>query len=124
MKALVSFLVVVGLIGCGNDSSSGSSSDAGKCAESVVVGSWSATIAGNPDVMTFKADCSGSSSYCQSTFTYPPVSSSSGQVLVTNASTNAAYGCLPVGETKCLYEISGSIMSVSCGADVVAYTKQ
>lgn len=117
------FIVPLLMAGCGTES--GSSSDTAKaCNSSIVVGSWtralSATIS---DTMTFNADCSGTSSYCQSTFDYPNVTNSSGSVLITNKTTNAATGCLPAGETTCQYAVSGVQLTVSCGGGASTYTK-
>ena len=96
---------------------------AGTCASSVVAGSWKGSISGNSDTMAFNSDCSGSSTYCKSTFTYPNITASSGSVLITNTSTNGATGCLAAGAFTCTYAISGSTLTFGCGGGTVSYTK-
>jgi hypothetical protein len=132
MRLIACVIFALALISCKNSSSgSGGSSQEGApavsapqpCGSSIVSGSWHGAIMGQPDTMTFNADCSGTASYCQATFTYPAVTASSGQVLVTNTSTNGAVGCLPLGLTKCAYQVEGSSMSIFCGGSTFVYTK-
>lgn len=132
MRLLIGVMLALSLISCKNSSggSGGSSSEGAAnnaapqpCGSSIVLGSWNGSIMGKPDTMTFNADCSGTASYCQSTFNYPSVTASSGQVLVTNTSTNGAVGCLPLGLTKCAYQVEGSSLTIFCGGSPFVYTR-
>lgn len=108
------------LAGCAQGGSSGGS--AGSCASSVVLGTWDADA--SSDVMVFKADCTGTSSGCGSTFTYPPATATFGTATITVTSTSGGGGCLPLGATDCDYQISGALMQFDCGGGVLNYTKQ
>ena len=133
MRLVACAILALSLTACKNSSGGGSDGSGSEgaasnaaprpCGSSVVLGAWHSKIMGQPDTMTFNADCSGTASYCQSTFTYPAVTASTGQVLVTNTSTNGAVGCLPLGLTKCAYQIEGSSMSIYCGGGTFIYTK-
>lgn len=119
-------LVVVFLAlsaGCGS-SASKSDSSSSECAGSVVVGSWKGDLGGaGADTLTFGADCKGTSSYCASSFTYPNVTATSGDVIIKNSATNGAAGCLPAGEFTCQYMIEGNGLAFRCGGGIVTYTK-
>lgn len=111
------------LPGCGQSSNSGGgSAAANSCSASAVLGSWKSNS--TTDVETFNADCSGSSSYCASVFTFPNAPAASGTVLITNSSSNNASGCAAVGTITCAYAVTGSTLTFNCGAGVANYTKQ
>jgi hypothetical protein len=113
-------LLALMCVGCAQPGG-GSSSSAGACAGSPAVGSWDADTSTN--VLTFTAQCAGSDVYCQSTFTWPNFTSSSGTVLVTVTSTNTNAGCLPAGTTTCAYQFSGNQLGYDCGGGILTYTK-
>lgn len=124
-SAFVGLLVSMTIISCGNSSGGGGgdSTPAGVCATSVLAGTWKGNIAGSEDIMTFNQDCSGSSTYCQSAFTYPNVTAIEGLVSVSNNATNAKTGCLGVGTFSCAYQISGTTLGFNCGGGTVTFTK-
>ena len=110
------------VISCGSDSSETSSSK-GECQDSILQGSWSGLLAGNPDTLTFGANCSGSATYCNANFTYPNVTAGTGTVSLDVSSNNGGALCLPVGENACSYSVSGNTLSYNCGGGVLQYTK-
>lgn len=117
MKRLIISYVGFLLVGC----SSGGGSSGNACDGSLALGTWSD---GSSDVMTFEANCSGTSSYCASTFTTAKVSDANGFMTVNVSSTNGNAGCLPTGQTTCEYIISGSNLAFDCGSGPIYYTKQ
>ena len=117
--------VAVIFTACGSDEASpgaGASTNT-DCASSVISGSWTRTLLGNPDTITFNPNCSGTASRCSATFTYPNVTASSGSVLLTVTSTSGISGCLPVGEHTCTYSVSGNTLNYSCGGSGLTYTR-
>jgi hypothetical protein len=97
--------------------------DSKPCSSTLILGPWQGSIAGNPDTMTFNDDCRGTSTYCQSNFTYPTMTAYSGLVMITNISTNWAPGCLRAGLHRCFYEVSGAKLSFNCGGNTLQYTR-
>lgn len=94
----------------------------GACSSSAVKGSWYNST--TTETLTFNSDCTGASDVCESTFTYPNVTNSSGAVLVTVTSTGAVSGCLPLGETSCAYVIEDDVLGINCGSENLYYNKQ
>lgn len=103
MRLLI-FLAVIGLTGCGTNSTSPApvnSIAAGTttaCGSSQSLGVW--TESGSSDSLYLRADCTGYSSRCNSNFTYAP----SG--LVTVQSSNGAAGCPHAGANTCTFDDS------------------
>lgn len=122
-NVLLTLSICLVLSSCGS-SSSGSGTTTGACASSLITGSWAGTISGHVDVMTFAADCSGSSTYCASTHTVPNITATPGSVVVTVSATNGASGCLPVGQTSCAYTVNSTTLGFNCGPGAIYYTKQ
>ena len=125
MKTLILFgLGVVLLSACGSSSSSPAAT--GACASSLFVGSWAGSVAGNADVMTLNADCTASSLYCVASFTYPNVTTTSGNAAIKTISTSGKTGCAPVGDMTCGYVLSNSnnTLAFSCTAGTLTYTRQ
>ncbi len=124
MKIIQCLAIVIVLQACGSSSKSDSASAPGACASSVVAGSWKGSIYGNQDVMTFDSSCSGSSTYCQSSFTFPNVTATEGYISVSNNSTNGKSGCAGLETVNCAYRVNGSTLSFNCGGGTLSYTKQ
>jgi hypothetical protein len=102
--------------------SCGGSSTPGACSAHPLVGSW--INENETDIYKFNGDCTGSSTYCESTFTYPNSTATSGSALFTVTSSNGAEGCLPIGQTTCAYAIEGTAFAADCGLGAIIYTKQ
>jgi hypothetical protein len=111
-------VVALALAGCG-----GAAAD-GPCRDAAVLGSWGGSIMGHDDTMSFDAACHGTSSYCTSTFDYPDVTTSSGQVLIDVKSTNGNVGCAPLGQLACSYTLVNEQLSFSCGGVVLTYLRR
>jgi hypothetical protein len=107
---------------CVNCSSGGSGGSTGACDGSLANGTWLDAISG--DVLTFANSCSGTSSYCASTFTLPKITDSTGTITINMSTTNGAVGCAPAGQTDCAYSVSSSNLSLDCGGGVITYAKQ
>lgn len=121
---IIVFLIAIGTAGCGSDVASTTAGSSGACAGGPFVGTWSGTVAGYLDVMTLNADCTGSSTYCVSTFTYPSsTTGSSGNVAITVTASSAKSECMPVGQTTCGYSVSGNTLSFSCLGGTLTYSR-
>lgn len=126
-KTMVLILAALGLFlaSCSNNSSSsGGVSAASACITSAVVGGWVGNS--NGDSLVFNDDCSGSSSFCSSTFNYSANALVGGSHTVTTGATNGASGCPPAGSTTCTYQVAGdrSTMIYNCGSGSQIYKKQ
>ena len=120
VKVVCSIGFVLALSGCG---SSGAS--AGACSSSPILGTFRGTILGQTDTMVISDACTITSSYCQSTSTYPVGAiATSGSITITVTSTSGITGCLPVGATTCAYSLVASSLSYNCGGSTITYTKQ
>lgn len=117
-------LLILGLLltGCGK-SEEASTAVAPACSTSAILGSWT-NLASTTDSITFKSDCTGTTGYCGGTFTFPNVTSTSGNVLLTVTSSNGKSGCLAAGTYTCAYTISGSYMGYNCGTGNFYYSRQ
>lgn len=125
MKELVRILRIFGLVGlvslgCAPASSTSLSSQ-GACAKSPFLGTW--VLEGGPDSLSFNQDCTGSSSYCESTFVYPMVAASFGTLVVDVRSTSGKPGCIGVGEIACVYQFDAKRFGYDCGNGAVIYNK-
>jgi hypothetical protein len=117
-------LLALVVVGCGSSSDDKpAAASGGACSSSILLGNWSGTVSGSADVLSFKADCSGASSYCKSTFTFPNVTNAVGGVTINNTTTGAATGCLPVGSYSCQYGINGTELTFSCAGGTLTYQK-
>lgn len=107
------------LFGCAQGTSTNGAT--GACAGSPVIGTWDADA--SSDVMVFSSNCSGTSSLCSSTFTWPNFTATSGTAAINVTSSGGGGSCLPVGTTNCAYAISGTQLAFDCGGGVLNYTK-
>ncbi|MCB0405603.1 MAG: hypothetical protein KDD51_12535, partial [Bdellovibrionales bacterium] len=112
------------LFGCAQTDTSTAPSGAGACGQSPVRGRWFGAILGQPDVMEFGANCSGSSSYCGASFSYPNVQGTSGMVEIQVTGTKGKVGCLPKGKNTCAYAVRSSSLHFNCGSSSLTYVKE
>lgn len=117
MKRFIFACIATAAWGC----SSGGGGGGNACDGSLALGSW---YDGSTDTMTFNANCSGTSSYCGSTFTVSKAIDAMGTMTVTTSATNGNPGCAPVGQMSCDYAISGNNLAFDCGSGALLYTKQ
>jgi hypothetical protein len=120
LRAALVSLSLLALAACGD----GSDSAAGACENSILKGSWSGTVGGQTDTLTFKADCTGTSAVCQATFTYPNVTATSGTAQVTVTSTSSAAYCLQAGAHTVTYSVSGSTLTYGISGGTLTFTRQ
>ena len=120
-KLIVMFGALTFLTACGG----GTAAAPGVCASHPFVGTRNQT-GGVGNVFVFAADCSGTGSYCESTFTYPNATAATGAAVVTISSANVNNAGCAVGAVTCGYAIDGGTMAISCdeGATSSVYTKQ
>lgn len=121
MKTLITVTMVLMLTACGKEESKGSP---GGCYGGAINGTYSGSVAGNPDTMEITDSCSVTSSYCGSTTTIPKLVAETGYVTVNVSSSPGRAGCLPVGDTACAYDLTGSTLQFTCGRSILTYTKQ
>lgn len=114
-------VLIIGLIlsGCGSNSGGTNQSSGGSCSSSILTGTWKNAV----DTLTFNADCSGTGSGCQSSFTFPNVSAASGEAIVNITSSLTKSGCSSVGQTKCVYVVNSNVLTFNCGAGTASYTR-
>lgn len=110
-----------GLFSCGKDEAKPAAG--GACASAPILGAWVGAIAAGTDTLSFNADCSGSSHICQTTFTYPNITTNSGVMTVTVAGGSGISGCLTPGSYNCAYGISGNSMAYDCGGGAVNFSR-
>lgn len=119
MRVHFGLIIILATSACGSEDKGSSSSSSNACAGSVVLGSWSGTTAGQPDTLTFGPDCRGSSTWCQSTFSYPNVTASPGEAKITYDKSNGQPGCATVKSKSvavdCTFSVSGSTLTTTCG---------
>lgn len=110
---------------CGSSGNSGGSNPQPNtaCSSSVFEGSWTGTVNGLSDTLTFGPSCVYKDSQCQGTGTYPDATALSGTILITITSTVGGAGCLPVGQTPCTYAINGGTATYTCGGGQIILTK-
>lgn len=108
-------LAVLGffLVGCGSKSGSGTPANGvgpTSCASSSVLGTYQGVNSGYYDTLTLNSNCSGTSSYCNSAFTFTPASGSSGsfQWNVTSAPYAGDAGCPSTGNAYVSFQINGN----------------
>lgn len=102
------------------------------CSGSEILGAWSGNITGGHDTLTFKSDCSGTSTVCQSNFTYTTVLgpiANEGNILFNAATSTQSGDCLTLGKSTCVYQITGNSLNYTCTLSNnvhlnVTYTKQ
>lgn len=121
MKTLITVTMVLILTACGKEESKGSP---GGCYGGALNGTYSGSVAGNPDTMEITDSCSVTSSYCGSTTTIPKLVAETGYVKVSVSASPGKYGCLPVGDTTCAYDLTNGVLKYTCGSSVLTYTKQ
>jgi hypothetical protein len=127
MKAQLLILILFGisLVGCGSDDY-----HSDLCSRSKFKGTWKS--AGGNDTLTLDSDCNGSSSYCDSHFSYESL----GMANMTNPgwiwaitidSSNHNPGCPSIGTIVCDVNdvASNPNMQLDChgGAGTVVYSK-
>lgn len=123
-------IIVTAIVGsaaymnCGKEESKPAQQASQPCSSSMVTGSWAGTIAGEADTLTFGPDCVGTSSRCQSTFTFPNISAASGDAIVIVTSTSNKGNCMKVGQYTCSYSINNNQLAYDCGSGAIVYTRQ
>lgn len=111
-------LIALATVGCGSEARP-------PCEGSVLLGTYTGMLAGNPDTLVFNADCSGTASFCQATFTHQKLTASSGTMSVTVNTGRTDPLCLSVGAHSCTYSHSGTALTFACdGSADLTYTKQ
>lgn len=107
---LLTLLTLINLAACGSKDTAevlATETEGMDCSDSALLGSW-VSDSGN-DLMRFNSDCSGTSSYCGSTFVYPEDTQSlSGHGDIKIIETDGVTGCAPLGSRTYDYEIGES----------------
>lgn len=119
---VVAVWVAASSVGCGG-SNSNPGAGGSACAGSVVLGVWHGNVNGNSDTLTFNSDCTGTASFCQTTFQYPAMTATSGSVMITVLSARSGLLCLTAGQHTCSYAVNGSTLTYSCGGTPLTYTR-
>lgn len=105
------------LMGCGSQPTN----TPGICAGLGPIGKW--VNGPNGDTLTFRDDCTGSSSWCGSSFRFTRSSANPGTTFVRVTGSNGAAGCLPDGDAVCGFAYDAAGLAIDCGAGSVAYSR-
>src|SRR4051812_12052146 len=89
-------LLLLGAAGCGSSQNQTEplTDPSAPCADAIILGSWTASMGGFTDTLTFRADCTATSSYCQTTFSYPDTTAPSGTAMVHVSASSSVPGCM------------------------------
>lgn len=106
-KLLLTMLVIINLSACGSKDTAevlATETEGMDCSKSALLGSWVSDS--GQDLMRFNSDCSGTSSYCGSTFIFPEdTTSRSGHGDINIIESDGVEGCAPKGTRTYDYEI-------------------
>lgn len=124
LKSLLFTLSLV-LSACGSDNPSNSASGGGAggngCENVSFVGQWQGVTV-PADTLALNANCMGTSSYCQSTFSFTPIKSN-GQVTLNIQTTNGNAFCGAVGTYNCAINATEPNLTLDCGTGAVNWTR-
>jgi len=94
-------------------SACGDKSIEGTCSDSPLLGTWDNALTG--DVIRLSGSCTGTSSTCQSKFSWAIREEEDPDLVLLEVSeTNGAEGCLPVGDNFCDFAHDGDEFSIQC----------
>ena len=106
-KLVFTMLVTLNLAACGSKDTAevlATETEGMDCSKSALLGTWISDS--GEDLIRFNSDCSGTSSYCGSTFVFPEDSSSpSGHGDINIIETEGLTGCAPKGSRTYDYEV-------------------
>lgn len=117
-------LISVFLAACGSEpTETPAQSASNACSGLSILGTWQGQTVPS-DVLNLGADCNGSSSYCQATFSFKP-KNADGTIDIDVHQTNVNAFCFPsAGQYRCaINDLDPNVLTLDCGPGAVTWTR-